>query len=245
LAENTNNQGNTLALTSSNIGSDLIVSPATGTWNSLKPSTQSLELNSKNSNIEQYLENRGSKNKIGYSFQLNPWGNLSGGNDEIFPSSRIKVKIKSQMPLVVGADGLTLRDTFDLEIPNNDTKTSIKSAIFTLNAINAFPMSCQPILYLLDENNFILQTIVGTIEISSALYGSQDSNDGLFKKKSVVQFILNESVSSSLNDVKKVIVEGIFNTPTPGNTNTQSHNIPFGAFLSVNLKLKVNTKIVL
>jgi hypothetical protein len=245
LAENTNYQSKSVKLISSNVGNDLIVSPATGSWNALKPSTETLELNSKNSNIEQYIENLGSNNKIGYSFQLNPWGNLSGGNDEIFPNSRIKVKIKSKMPLIVGADGLTLRDTFDLEIPNDEAKTHVTAAVFTLNATNAFPMSCQPTLYLLNENNLILQKIVGTNEILSALFGNQDPKDGLFKKKSVIQFFLDESASSSLKDVKKVIVEGIFNTPTPGNTNVQAHNIPFGAFLAVNLKLKLNTKIAL
>ncbi len=245
LAENTNYQGNTLSLTSSNIGNNLIVSPATGSWNSLNPSTQSLELNSGNSNIEQYIENLGSKNRIGYSLQLNPWGNLTGGNDEIFPNSRIKVKIKSDMPLLIGTDGLTLRDTFDIDIPNENTKTHIQSAIFTLTATNAFPMSCQPILYLLDENNFILQTIVSTSEISSSLYGIQDQNDGLYKKKSIVEFNVNETTASLLKDVKKVIIEGIFNTLIPGSTNTQAYSIPVGAFLAVNLNLKLNTKIVL
>lgn len=245
LAENTNSQGNTIALNSSNIGTDLIVSPATGIWNSLNPSNQSLQLNSGNSNIEQYLENLGSNNRIGYSLQLNPWGNLSGGNDEIFPNSRIKVKLKSQMPLSIGSDGLTLRDTFNIDIANDLSKSHIHSGVFTLNATNAFPMSCQPILYLMDENNFILHTIVGSSQISSSLFGSFDSNDGLYKKKSNVEFAIDEGAAMDLSKIKKVIVETEFNTPVPNNSNNQPQSIPFGAFLAVNLKLKLNTKIVL
>jgi hypothetical protein len=245
LAENINNQGNTVNLISSNIGSDLIVSPATGTWNSLVSSAQTLVLNSSNSNIEEYLENLGSKNKIGYSFQLNPWGNLTGGNDEIFPNSRIKVKIKSEMPINIGADGLTLRDTFDVEIPNDETKTHIHSGVFTLSATNAFPMSCQPTLYLMDENNFIFHTIIGSSEISSAIFGNQDQLDNLYKKKSVVEFNIDETIAKNLSKIKKIIVEGTFNSPSPNNLNNESYNIPYGAFLSVNLKLRLNTKIIL
>jgi hypothetical protein len=48
-----------------------------------------------------------------------------------------------------------------------------------------------------------------------------------------------------LSKIKKVIVETEFNTPVPNNSNNQPQSIPFGAFLAVNLKLKLNTKIVL
>jgi hypothetical protein len=245
LAQNTNSAGNTITLSSSIIGNDFIVSPATGSWNSLNPSNQSLELNSNNSNIEQFLENLGSKNKIGYSLQLNPWGNLTGGNDEIFPNSRIKLKIKCQMPLSIGVDGLTLRDTFDINIPNDDSKTHILSGKFTLTATNAFPLSCQPILYLMDENNFILHTIIGSSEISSALFGTIDTNDELLKKKSVVEFKIDETIAKNLPNTKKVILEGILNTPSPVSLMNESYNIPYGAFLSVNLSLSLKTKIVL
>jgi len=245
LAENTNAQGNSILMSSSNIGSDLIVSPATGAWSSLVPSNQSLQFNASNSNIEQYIENLGSNNKIGYSFQLNPWGNLSGGNDEIFPNSRIKVKIKSEMPLTIGTDQLTLRDTFDLNLPNDQSKTYIQSGIFTLHATNAFPISCKPILYLLDSNNFVLNTILGSSDISSSILGDLDNNDGLYKKKSIVEFNITQDVAKNLSNVNKVIVEGDFNTPIPGSSNTQAYNIPYGAFLAVKLKLKLNTKIVI
>ena len=245
LVENINSSGNTVSLNSSTIGSEIIVSPATGVWNSLTPSSQSIEFNSTNSNIEQYLENLGSNNKIGYNFQLNPWGNLSGGNDEIFPNSRIKVKLNGEMPMTIGSDGLTLRDTFDINFPNDESKTHVNSGVITLTAINAFPMSCQPIIYLLDENNFILHTVIGSSEISSALFGSIDQNDNLFKKKSTVIFQLNESISMNFKKVKKVIIEGVFNTPNPENSFSEPQNIPYGAFLTVNLKIKLNSKIVL
>ncbi len=245
LAQNTNTQGNSVTLASSNIGNDFIVSEAIGSWTSLTPNSQTISFNSLNSNIEQFLENAGGKNKIGYSFQLNPWGNTSGGNDEIFPSSRIKVKVHAEMPLAIGADGLTLRDTFDINIPNDETKTHVNSGVFTLSATNAFPLSCQPILYLMDENNFIIHTIVAESQISSSQMGIIDPIDGLKKKKSTVEFMLNENVTNDLKLVKKVVVEAVFNTPNINTGLSEQQNISNGAFLSVNLKLKLNAKIVL
>ena len=97
----------------------------------------------------------------------------------------------------------------------------------------------------MDENNFILHTIVGSSQISSSLFGSFDSNDGLYKKKSNVEFIIDEGAAMDLSKIKKVIVETEFNTPVPNNSNNQPQSIPFGAFLAINLKLKLNTKIVL
>ena len=245
LAQNTNSQGNTVTLTSSNIGNNFIVSEAIGSWSSLTPNSQSLTFNAGNSNIEQFIENVGSINKIGYRFQLNPWGNTSGGNDEIFPNSRIKVKIHAEMPMSIGLDGLTLRDTFDINIPNDETKTHVNSGIFTLTATNAFPLSCQPIIYLMDENNNILHTIIAESQISSSNMGTTDPANGLKKKKSKVDFILNETVAADLIKVKKVIVEAIFNTPNVTTGISEQQNIPNGAFLSIDLKLKLNTKIIL
>ena len=244
MAQNTNNQGNTTNLTSSNIGNDIIISQAMGTSSNLSPCSKSISFNSSNSNIEQFLENAGATSKIGYCFQLNPWGNTSGGNDEIFSNSRIKVKFNAAMPLSIGADGLTLRDTFDINIQNNDVKTHIHSGAFILNTDNSFPISCQPLLYLMDENNFILYTIIGDSQISSSIQGTIDPKDGLMKKKSTVNFVVDESIAKNISAIKKVVIETIFNTPNASSGLSEIQSIPNGASLSVRLKLKLNAKII-
>ena len=96
--ENENGQGSIVSLTGSSIGNAFNIDPATGTWNTLTASTNSLSFTSANSNIEAYLENLGTKHTIGYSFMLNPWGNTSGSWDEIYPHSEFKVKLHAQTP---------------------------------------------------------------------------------------------------------------------------------------------------
>jgi hypothetical protein len=243
-AENTNSSGNTSQLVSSNLGNDFLISPATGSWNSLQTSSQHLIFSAANSNIESYLENLGSSHQLAYQLQLNPWGNVSGGNDEIFANSRLKIKIKSQIPLIVGADGLTLRDTFNIDLKQNSNKTHAKSGLISLSVTNAFPLACEPILYLLNENGSILYIINATSQIYSSLLGSLNTQSGLFEKSSLLEFVLTEDIVENLDKIKKIVVQAKFDTPNPLTGWNEAQSIPFGAFLAVKLRLKLNAEIV-
>ena len=244
LAENTNSSNNTISLTSPSIGSDFYIAQAVGNWDNLQPSSHQIQFNSGNSNIEQYLENLGSSHKFGYQIQLNPWGNVSGGADEVFPNSRIKAKVNFQMPLQVGADGLTLRDTFNFDLSQDPTKIHANSGIVTLNATNAFPISCEPVLYFMDENNFVLHTVLASTQIGSSNLGSLNPLNGLKEKKSQVEFILPVELVNDLNKIKFVVVEARFDTPNPSTGTNESQTIPYGAFLAVKLNVKLNGTIV-
>ncbi len=243
-AENTNVNNTTVSLTSSNIGSDFYIAQAVGTWDNFQPSLYEIQFNSANSNIEQYLENLGAEHKLGYQLQLNPWGNVSGGADEVFPTSRIKAKVHFQMPLQIGADGLTLRDTFNFDLTQDPTKIHANSGVVTLNATNAFPVSCEPVLYFMDENNFVLHTVLGSTQIASSNMGSINPLNGLKEKKSQVEFIMSSELVSDINKIKFVAVEARFDTPNPISGMNESQTIPFGAFLAVKLNVKLNGTIV-
>jgi hypothetical protein len=243
-AENTNVSNNTVTLSSTEIGSDFYVSPATGGWASLQPSEQSINFNSTNSNIEQYIENLGAEHKVGYQLQLNPWGNISGGADEVFPNSRIKVKINVEIPLQVGADGLTLRDTFDFNLSQDPTKIHANSGVIIVNATNAFPVSCEPVLYFMDENNFVLHTVLGSSQIASSGLGSFNAQSGLFEKKSSVDFILPAPLITNLDKIKFVVIEARFDTPNATTGFNEQQSIPYGAFLAVKMNVKLNGTII-
>lgn len=244
LAENTNFDNNTVSLNSSSLGSAFYISPAIGNWSSLQPTTQNLNFNSSNSNIEQYIENLGAVHKVGYELQLNPWGNLSGGADEIFPNSRIKVKVNLEMPLQISADGLTLRDTFDFNISQDPTKIHANSGIVTLNATNAFPLSCEPKLYFMDDNNFVLYTVLGSAQIASCNMGTFNAQSGLMEKKSTVDFILPSELIADFDKIKFVAVEARFDTPNAITGTNEQQSIPYGAFLAVKLNVKLNGTII-
>jgi hypothetical protein len=134
---NIHSSGSTVALNAPIIGQDLYLAPATGSWNSLNPSTQQVQVNSGNSNIEQVMENLGSKFQAGYAIEINPNGNLNAGWDEIYSTSRIKVVLHAQMPLQLQADQLTLADTFQVSLKQDAAKTHVVGGYFQLDAANA------------------------------------------------------------------------------------------------------------
>lgn len=240
---NTNYAGNTVELTGSSMSTPFYIDPATGSWNTLTNSTKNISFSSSNSNLEAYLENLGKKHTINYRLELNPWGNVSGGWNEIFPSSRFKVQFNAQMPLSVGADGLTLRDTFDFKLNQNTDASHASSAELVLTASNAFPFSADIKLTLLDANGAVLGQITGDKQVASSVGGVLASN-GLVVSSSEVIFSLPESLVSKLNDKTKVVVNAVFNTPDANGINTQQ-SIPFGAFLAVKLKARLNVNVVL
>lgn len=242
---NTNYAGNTVDLNSTQIGAPIYINSASGSWSTLTNSLQTIEFNETNSNIENYLENLGNVQTVGYKLELNPWGNTSGGWNEIFPNSRFIVKLNAQMPLSIGADGLVLRDTFDFDISQDLNKSRVESGIITLNATNAFPFSSDVKLYLLNANGTTLYTITGSSTVKSSLFGNIDPQDGKQKMGSEVNFILSDAMLLDINKIKKVAVETEFNTPDPATMINQQVLIPVGAFMAVKLKAKLILKAVL
>jgi len=244
LVKNMNYTGNTVSLSAPQIGTPVFLDPATGSWSSLVNSTEVLAFNQTNSNVEQYLENLGKKHTLGYKIELNPWGNVSGGWNEIFPTSRLKVRIKAQMPLSVGADGLTLRDTFDFDVNQNQQGTHIESGELVLNASNAIPMSAGAILFLMDEAGNVIHTVTGTSDVKSAKLGLVDPVDNLQKMNSEVSFVLTEAMILDLDLIKKVAVQVELNTPNPSSGLNEMMNIPAGAFMAVKLKVRFKLRAV-
>ncbi|MDB4324442.1 hypothetical protein N9963_03490 [Crocinitomicaceae bacterium] len=239
---NENYAGNIVSLTGGNIGTALNLDPATGSWNSLVPSLKVVEFNSSNSNIESYLENLGLQHKIGYSMQMNPWGNVSGGWDEVFPNSNLRIRMKATMPLMIGLDNLSVRDTFDVSLNQDPEKTRVISGELILQASNGFPISGTIKLHMINSEGNILYTVSGSNALNSSLVGDMNTDFGFFVANSEMHFFLPEELIDVLNDVKGIIVESNFNSNNPITGISEQQNIPFGAFLAIKLKTKFKTE---
>ena len=243
--KNTNQLGNTVSLTSPEIGPSFYISPAVGSWSSLQSNSQELSFDPVNSNLESFLENLGAANEASYEVQLNPWGNTSAGNDEAFPNSRIKVKASAQLPLKLDLDGLTLRDTFDINFKQNDAQTHVESGLIYIDVTNAFPFSCDPVLYLMTEDGQILHTLIGSSQISSCEMAAIDPIDGLKKQPSHIEFLLGKEQLADLAVLKKIIVEARFDSPNSSTGISEPKQVQAKAFLSFKLRMKLNTKVIL
>ncbi|MCR9173057.1 MAG: hypothetical protein NXI10_11220 [bacterium] len=242
MVRNTNKQGNVVNLMGPNIGNDITVNPATGNWGTLSPSLTNVTFNASNSNIEAYVENLGVKHEVGYTFELNPWGNVSGGWDQVFPQSRVRVNLNAEMPLSIGMDALTLQDTFDLTLNQDPEKTRIVAGDLILNAKNGFPFSANITMYLLGANGALLHTIQGTDIIESSQYGVLDANTNVLVQPSEVIFSLPDNVISDINDVQQVVVRAEMNSPNPATGVNQQILIPENAFIEVKLRSEFKTE---
>ena len=216
-------------------GEDFNLDPAKGSWSTLSESKKVIEFNSSNSNLEKYLENLGSTQKIGYSIHLNPWGNSSGGWNELFPSSRLKVEINASMPLSIELDKFTLKNTFDFEVKQNTEKTHIVSGGLTLIATNAFPISGKINLEILDLNGDLLFKVGGSEILKSSELGNTISK-GLKTSNSTIHFMLTREMVNQLEMAKKVNVISQFDTPNQLNNQNVKVQIPEGAYIGVKLR---------
>lgn len=239
---NENANGTTVSLTSPYIGSSLNLSPATGSWSTLTPFLKTLFFNQGNSNIEQYIGNLGAKHRLIYRFQINPWGNVSGGYDELFPSSRLKVRLKATMPLSIGVNDLVIKDTFDLQLNQDPEKTRVIGGELILNASNGFPIGGEVKLHLLDDSGNLLHSIIGSSNLLAAQFGAFSSKHNFNVSNSELHFLIDESVLDDINLVRKISIEAKFASTNPLTSLNEPMSIPVGAFLAVKLKAKLKTE---
>ncbi len=241
--KNENYAGTIVSMSGGSMGTSFQLDQPTGSFGSLQPSFVELLFNSGNSNIENYFENLGIKHSLSYQIQINPWGNTSGGWNEIFENSKLKLTVEANMPLSIQSNNLNIRDTFDFKLDQSKDKTRISSGTFVLDADNAFPFSGNVSLRLLDANKQQVYFVQATNPILSSLYGALNSA-GIQCQKSNSEFILSESMVDNLDQIKFIVVDFVLNTPDPMTQLNQMVGIPANSFLGIKLKAKFNLKAV-
>ncbi|NVK65083.1 MAG: hypothetical protein HWE22_10880 [Flavobacteriales bacterium] len=237
-----NASGSIVELAHPQIGTAFTLDPATGGWNGINPSIKEITFDPGNSNMEAFIENLGNHYEAGYKIELNPWGNISAGSDEIYPDSRFKVRVEANLPLSIGMDDLKVRDTFPVNLEQTSSSTRVTKGELLLKARNAFPIAANVKLHLLDANHAVLHTVAGSEIIQSAEYGSLDATSGLKIQDSEVKWLLSDQVLDDLNDIKYIIVESIFSTPNATTSTNEQFQIPAGAFLGVKLLTRFTTE---
>ncbi|MEX2484452.1 MAG: hypothetical protein WED10_07830 [Brumimicrobium sp.] len=224
-----NKSGDLVSLTHPNFNQLFNIDVAQGEWGSLTPSETAFEFDNNNSSIQPFLEHLGYKYHIGYGVYINPWGNTSSGNDEIFPNSSIDFRLKANFPLKVGLNDLTLVDTFEVDIAEQDNFAQVKSGRFILNTENSFPFGGNVILSLLNEDGEELNTITADGQINPATLNSAQNQH--IPVKDELFFEVDEEVVDQLPDMKyvKVIVNMV-------STSQNDNQVYSNALLKLNLK---------
>ena len=206
----TNYTGAALALTHPQINQYFNIDPASGSWSTLNPFVYQMIFSDGNSNITPFLEHLGSSYELGYGIKVNPWGNISAGGDEIFPNSRLKLRLEADFPLSVGAENLTIVDTFEVNLGEQSNTLNIQSGAFILKTKNTFPLGGSAELTLLDDNENVIGILNSTDIIDPAPMEISGTAHQTIKNE--LNFIVNESIIEMLPNVKSIAVKVIVNS---------------------------------
>ena len=238
ILENTNSFYETVSLSSALIGNPQLIAPATGAWSTLTESSHLIGLDNSNSNMTGYLENLGHSHSLGFEVKMNPFGSATGSFNEIFSSSRLKIKLKTEFPLGLESNGLTIVDTVSLNLSNEIIKdlVRVEEAVLNITAVNSFPISGTLSLRFLDVGGNVLHTVSDIETIESSLMGFMDSEENLMKKESVIEIGLSNEVLNDFDLIKDVVLMAELNT-APG----VIQNIPSNAYLFLRSFLKFKT----
>lgn len=205
------NSGNTIDLSNSIIGTPININRAAESNGIDYPTYANFPLNTSNSNIKALIENL--PDKFGYSMQIitNPMGNISGSNDFVYSDKLLKASLNMEIPLSLVANNLTLADTLNLNISNNNGSQHVHSGNITLFANNGFPFDASLQFYLLNDANVIVDSLFGYT--NTIIEAPIDQNLRVVDKKlTKIVIPISENKMSLLFNTKKVRLKVKFNT---------------------------------
>ena len=238
--KSTNQSNSIVNLTGGIMNNNVHVPSATGNWSSFTPGNYSFQFTSTNSNVEQFIENLGHLYDVAYQLKLNPWGNTTGGWNEIYTNSRLRVGIEVDMPLSIGMNNLVLKDTIKLDVSMSKDKTHLSEGRLVVQYENAFPVGATLAVTFLDVNHQIVGHTNTMQGIQSSAFGTLTQNN-LVYSKGQFEVPMSKEVVGRLSDIKYAILTAHMNTTNDIASSYSMVQIPYGAFL----KLKAHAKFVL
>ncbi len=164
-------------------------------------SNYDINLNEGNSNITSFMGSLPYSVLFTGSLQLNPFGNVSDGNDFFYSDQLTEAKLVVDVPLRLAASDLTLRDTLNVEV----TTDAVRVSSLTLDIQNAFPM----------EWKLNLTTLGGAVVATDLNVPSGNSIDALaLASSSTLVIPISEAQWNAIKSEGKLIMQVISNTPS-------------------------------
>ncbi len=205
--------GNVVTLGGSAVSQPFVIDAATD--NPLTAANNKLVLNdaSTSGTASQFIENM--PDQIGYSLQLvlNPGEThppLGTGTDFIYYESGLEASMDLEIPLNLIANDLTLVDTLGFSLQESNQSKRIKDGTLNLIVDNGFPFEADIQLYMLDENNQIIDSLFTLGKVAAATLGSNlivtDS------KKSKLPIHVSQAKVNELYETKYMAVVVSFST---------------------------------
>lgn len=160
------------------------------------------------SNIKDLIENL--PDQLAYSYQLetNPWGNISGGNDFIYNSSKLEAVLNIKIPLKVNPNNLTFFDTLSYSIDTENK--NIEYATIHFNIVNHYPLDFRLKVAIL--NNFKQETDI-LLQTSQLIPAATPNGNGSIPTSTVLDVHLQKSTIDHLLSSSTLSFTAISHSP--------------------------------
>lgn len=188
-------------LTGGNLYNPFFITRSIDEGGTASVSNYDIDLNEGNSNITSFMGSLPYAVLFTGSLQLNPFGNVSDGNDFFYEDQLTEAKLVVDVPLRLAANDLTLKDTLNVEVTTDAARVSS----LTLDVQNAFPMSW----------SLNLTTLSGVTIASDLLVSNGNSVDAIaLPNSTTLQIPISESQWDAIKSEGKIVMQVISNTPS-------------------------------
>ncbi len=175
---------------------------------------KTFDFTNENSNLDQLIELRPDKLQYNLDLSINPFGNISLGNDFIYYGNDISVILDMDVPLKVGVSGLVLQDTFDVEFVEENPEQGtglINGGYVRVYFENGYPFSTEVQLYLQDENGVELDSLLDQPQsIASATADAQ--GELIAKGESEIVIPVSQEIIEQLKLTKAMRLRAVIDT---------------------------------
>lgn len=188
-------------LTGGNVYNPFFITRSIDEGGTASISNYDINLNEGNSNITSFMGSLPYAVLFTGSLQLNPFGNVSDGNDFFYADQLTEAKLVLDVPLRLAASDLTLRDTLNVEV-NTD---AVRVSSLTLDIQNAFPI----------EWKLNLKTLNGVEVANGLIVAPGNSVDALANSTaSTLQIPISDLQWNAMKADGKLILQVVSNTPS-------------------------------
>lgn len=221
-------KGNSVALSNSFVGSPMNINRSLDNNGIVTSATYSVALTPANSNIKQFIENLPDRLSYQLDLEINPLGNVSGGNDFVYYGKLMKTEMNMNIPLSLVANNLTIADTVDFNM--SASTDNVNSGTLNLHVENGFPFTAEVQMYLLDADHLVVDSLISAP--NSILAPPLDGNYICAGKKlSILSFPVDAEKMALLRATDKLHLKMNFNTTG------QPSYVKIYSFYEMNVKL--------
>lgn len=158
-------------------------------------------INFSNTNIKELFETLPDILTYSYSYEVNPWGNISGGNDFVYASSKLEAMLNIRIPLSTKISNLCFSDTLDYKIEMNNE--DLENGKIYIRVANSYPLSFGLRIDIINSNN---QTETTLLNQSTSIQAALPNSNSAQASNSLIEIPLNKQQINALVNQKRMLL---------------------------------------